>query len=195
MQSMPRQTLFGAISTMAGMEAHPRAWAESSTAFITATRRTRWVSRSTAAADAYQYSTNIQISPPNTTDKFHPANVQAQIDERQWAQLASKNYLWADIVWQMFDMASSGRNEGDTSGINDKGLVTRDRTTKKDSYYFYQAAWNDPSRDWANQNVLHISESAWADRTSPGVTVTASSNLGTRRFRSTVCRSERWSRW
>ena len=131
-----------------------------------------------SGASAYQYSTNIQISPPNTTDKFHPANVQAQIDERQWAQLASKNYLWADIVWQMFDMASSGRNEGDTSGINDKGLVTRDRTTKKDSYYFYQAAWNDPSRDWANQKVLHISESAWADRTSPGVTVTAYSNLG-----------------
>ena len=75
-------------------------------------------------------------------------------------------------------MSSSGRNEGDASGINDKGLVTRDRTTKKDSYYYYQAAWNDPSRTWANQKVLHISESSWADRTTPSVTVTAYSNLG-----------------
>jgi beta-galactosidase len=131
-----------------------------------------------AGASAYQYSTNIQISPPNTTDRMHPANVQSQIVERQWAQLASKKYLWADIVWQMFDAASVGKNEGDTLGVNDKGLVTRDRTTKKDSFYFYQANWNDPSRTWANQKVLYISDHAWADRTSPAVTVTTYSNLG-----------------
>jgi beta-galactosidase len=28
-------------------------------------------------------------------------------------------------------------------GINDKGLVTEDRNTKKDAYFFYQANWSD----------------------------------------------------
>ena len=91
-------------------------------------------------------------------------NTQSQLEERQWAESASKNYLWADIVWQMFDATSPGKNEGDTSGVNDKGLVTRDRSTKKDTYYFYQANWNNPARTWANQKVLYISDHNWTDR-------------------------------
>ena len=134
------------------------------------------------AASAYQYTNNVLISPPNTTDKFHPENTQSQLEERQWAQIAAKNYLWADIVWQMFDATSPGKNEGDTSGVNDKGLVTRDRTTKKDTYYFYQANWNDPTRSWANQKVLYISDHSWTDRqgtaTTLSTTVTVYSNLG-----------------
>jgi hypothetical protein len=41
----------------------------------------------------------------------------------------------------MFDFASIGRHEGDVDGVNDKGLVTRDRATRKDAYFFYQANW------------------------------------------------------
>jgi beta-galactosidase len=41
----------------------------------------------------------------------------------------------------MFDFASIGRHEGDRKGINDKGLVTADRLTRKDAFYFYQAQW------------------------------------------------------
>jgi len=43
----------------------------------------------------------------------------------------------------MFDFASDARAEGDQNGINDKGLVTHDRTTKKDSFYYYKAQWSD----------------------------------------------------
>ncbi|MEU9330975.1 hypothetical protein AB0D91_45875 [Streptomyces canus] len=39
----------------------------------------------------------------------------------------------------MFDFASDGRNEGSQPGINDKGLVTRDRQIRKDAFYWYKA--------------------------------------------------------
>jgi beta-galactosidase len=42
-----------------------------------------------------------------------------------------------------FDFPSFRRNEGDRPAINDKGLVTEDRQTKKDAYYWYQANWSD----------------------------------------------------
>ena len=41
----------------------------------------------------------------------------------------------------MFDFGSDGRNEGDHPGINDKGLVTADRKTRKDAFYYYKAQW------------------------------------------------------
>ncbi len=43
----------------------------------------------------------------------------------------------------MFDFASDARNEGDTPGRNDKGLVTADRQTRKDAFYFYKANWSE----------------------------------------------------
>ena len=41
----------------------------------------------------------------------------------------------------MFDFPSAGRKEGDTVGINDKGLCTRDRIPK-DAYWFYRSMWS-----------------------------------------------------
>jgi beta-galactosidase len=43
----------------------------------------------------------------------------------------------------MYDFGSAGRHEGDRIGINDKGLVTYDRKTKKDAFFFYKANWSD----------------------------------------------------
>jgi beta-galactosidase len=34
-----------------------------------------------------------------------------------------------------------GRDEGDTPGRNDKGLVSYDRKTRKDAFYYYKASW------------------------------------------------------
>ena len=78
----------------------------------------------------------------------------------------------------MFDFSITTRNEGDTLGQNDKGLITRDRQTKKDSFYFYQANWNDPSRTWANTPVLYISDHTWTDRATSSASMTVFSNLG-----------------
>ena len=55
------------------------------------------------------------------------------LDERPW--------IWSSHVWNMFDFGCAARNEGSVAGRNNKGLVTIDRRTRKDSYYIYQAYW------------------------------------------------------
>ena len=88
----------------------------------------------------------------------HYENYQSAIHEKIWAQFAQRQYLWAKYVWCMFDFASDGRQEGDTKGQNDKGLVTRKREPK-DSFYFYKSVWND-------EPMLHITEKRFQRRPS-----------------------------
>lgn len=45
------------------------------------------------------------------------------IEERPW--------LWATHVWNLFDFAADGRDEGGKHGENQKGLVTIDRRLKR----------------------------------------------------------------
>ena len=73
---------------------------------------------------------------------FHPQEWQNHFHERLWAQLKDNPHLYGTWIWVMFDFAVDKRNEGGFSGLNDKGLVTRDRKTKKDTFYFYKANWN-----------------------------------------------------
>ena len=76
-------------------------------------------------ASPWQFTNNIQLSPPTPNgEHFHPANSQTQLEELMYSQWASRNYLWGIALWTMFDFSSSGRNEGDTQGQNDKGLIT-----------------------------------------------------------------------
>lgn len=71
----------------------------------------------------------------------HYENYQAQLHEDIWAQIGGREYLWGKFVWCMFDFPSASRKEGDTSGINDKGLCTRDRVPK-DAFWFYRSVWS-----------------------------------------------------
>jgi beta-galactosidase len=73
----------------------------------------------------------------------HSEEYQCLFHEAYWHALGERPWLWCKAVWQMFDAAACGRDEGDTPGINDKGLVTRDRQTKKDAFYWYKACWNE----------------------------------------------------
>jgi beta-galactosidase len=57
--------------------------------------------------------------------------------------MKERPFLWGKFVWNMFDFAVDGRDEGDAKGRNDKGLVTYDRRTKKDSFYWFKANWSD----------------------------------------------------
>lgn len=76
---------------------------------------------------------------------WHPEQYQALYHEGNWRELEARPYLWSDFIWVAFDFPSFRRNEGDRPAINDKGLVTEDRQTKKDAYYWYQANWSDKS--------------------------------------------------
>lgn len=56
--------------------------------------------------------------------------------------IEERPYLWATHVWNLFDFAADGRDEGGKKGQNQKGLVEFDHKTKKDAFYLYKAAWN-----------------------------------------------------
>ena len=71
------------------------------------------------------------------------------IEERPW--------LWATHVWNLFDFAADGRDEGGKKGENQKGLVEFDHKTRKDAFYFYKAAWS-------KEPFVHICGKRYIDR-------------------------------
>ena len=71
----------------------------------------------------------------------HSEEWQALFHEAYWRVLRDRPWVWCKAVWQMFDAASAGRNEGERPGVNDKGLVTRDRKIRKDAFYWYKVNW------------------------------------------------------
>lgn len=78
----------------------------------------------------------------NTRAPFHPQEMQTESHIRHIRMIAERDFLWGTYLWNMFDFASSIRAEGDTRNLNDKGLVSQDRTRRKDAYYAYKANWN-----------------------------------------------------
>ncbi len=93
-----------------------------------------------AGASIYEHA--LPPVHPAPGGRFHPEEYQTYFHEAYWAALAARSYLWGKFVWCLFDFASDGRHEGDHPGRNDKGLVTYDRRTRKDAYYFYKANWS-----------------------------------------------------
>jgi beta-galactosidase len=107
---------------------------------------------------------------PAANGLFHPEEYQAQLHEDTWAQMESRPYLWGKFIWNMFDFASDTRNEGDTPGRNDKGLVSYDRQTKKDAFYFYQA-------NWTTEPMVHITGRRFDPRSSETVDIKVYANV------------------
>ena len=106
-------------------------------------------------------STKQHLCPINDKDKelgsMHPEEFQAISHELNWEALSQRPYLWAKIIWVFSDFQSFIRHEGDTEGINDKGLVTYDRKTRKDAFYFYKANWN-------KAPMLHLCDQRFTER-------------------------------
>ncbi len=68
---------------------------------------------------------------------------QAVYHEHYIKSINANKWIWGSYVWNMFDFGSAIRNEGGVKGRNNKGLVTFDRKTKKDSFWLYKAFWSD----------------------------------------------------
>lgn len=92
-----------------------------------------------------------ELKQPDPGGKFHPEEWQTAFHETHWQLLKDRPFIWGKFVWVLADFGSSIRTEGDNDGINDKGLVTYDRSIKKDAFYFYKA-------NWSKQPVLYIAE-------------------------------------
>ncbi len=99
------------------------------------------VSEYGAGASIHQHQQGMTKAPA-PRGPWHPEEWQAIAHEAHWKAIEERPFIWGSFIWNLFDFASAGRTEGDMVGINDKGLVTRDRKVKKDAYYFYKASWS-----------------------------------------------------
>jgi beta-galactosidase len=120
-----------------------------------------------AGANAAQHEQNPKQPVPN--GQWHPEEWQALLHEAAWPAMKARPFVWGTFVWNMFDFAVSSRNEGGVPGRNDKGLVTYDRTIKKDAFYFYKANWSD-------EPTLYITSRRFTERTNAVTDVKVYSN-------------------
>ena len=87
----------------------------------------------------------------------HTEEYQCLFHEAYWPALKAKSSIWGTYIWVLFDFAADQRKEGDHAGRNDKGLVTYDRKTRKDAFYYYKANWTD-------EPMVHINSSRFTVR-------------------------------
>ena len=110
---------------------------------------------------------NWHTSNPQQGD--YTEEYQAYYHEELIKQLFSRKYIWATHVWNMFDFGADARCEGGENGQNHKGLVTFDRSYKKDSFYAYKAWLSD-------EPFVHICGKRYVERVEECTKVTVYSN-------------------
>ena len=109
-----------------------------------------------------------QTSAPERGD--YTETYQCVYHEHMAKMIAERPWLWATHVWNMFDFAADGRDEGGKNGENQKGLVTFDRKIKKDAFYLYKAYWS-------KEAFVHACGSRYVDRAEDVTEVKVYSNL------------------
>ena len=90
---------------------------------------------------------NWQTDKPEQGD--YTEEYQCVFHEKYLKEINSRENIWGSFLWNTFDFAACKRDEGGVIGRNNKGLVTYDRHTKKDAFYFYKASWSE-------EDTLHI---------------------------------------
>lgn len=111
---------------------------------------------------------SIHTAEPKKGD--HSEEFQNLYHEGNWEELKKRPYVWSKFIWNMFDFAVDARDEGERPGMNDKGLVTYDRKTYKDSFYWYKA-------NWSEEPVLYITSRRFIERKRAEVDVKIYTNL------------------
>ncbi|MGH6745254.1 beta-galactosidase [Novosphingobium sp. PhB55] len=107
---------------------------------------------------------------PESNGYWHPEQYQTDFHIKHWREMKKRPFLWSSFVWVGIDYPSFKRNEGDRPAINDKGLVTEDRKTRKDAWYWYQANWSDTpmlhlaSRRDVNKRTQRVVAQAFTNR-------------------------------
>ncbi|HTR42210.1 MAG TPA: glycoside hydrolase family 2 TIM barrel-domain containing protein [Pseudomonadales bacterium] len=126
------------------------------------------VSEYGAGGSVMQHSEN-PVTEPENKSHYHPEEYENLYHEIHWQQMQARPFLWCKFEWTMFDFAVAGRNEGDTPGRNDKGLVTYDRKTRKDAFYFYKA-------NWTTNPMVYITGHTFTNRLTDSVMAKAYAN-------------------
>ena len=104
--------------------------------------------------------------------KDYTEEYQALYHEHLAQVFEDRPWVWATHCWNMFDFGCAARHEGGVAGRNNKGLMTIDRKTKKDSYFVYQAYWS-------KQPMVHIAGRRHAQRAGETTEIKVYSNQDT----------------
>lgn len=116
-----------------------------------------------------QHSDDPEGRPTNVTGRPQPEEFQSWWHEQTWPQIRERRYLWGSWIWNMFDFSSRIRKEGDATDINTKGLVSYDRRTRKDAFFYYKAQWSDAP-------VVHVTSRRFVERADPVTRIKVYSN-------------------
>ncbi len=90
----------------------------------------------------YGADANIQFHAEHPTQGDYSEEFQCLYHEHLVRMIQDRPYLWTTYVWNLFDFAADGRDEGGKRGQNQKGLVEFDHKTRKDAFYLYKAVWS-----------------------------------------------------
>jgi beta-galactosidase len=124
------------------------------------------VSEYGAGASIFQHE---EIPVETKTASWHPEEYQTECHEISWKIIHERPYVWCSTVWNGFEFSSDYRREGVKAGVNDKGLITQDHSTKKDAYYWYRVNWNpDP--------MIHITSKRFTTRDTSVINIKVYSN-------------------
>ena len=95
------------------------------------------------AVSEYGGGSSIYFHSEHPMRMDHTEEYQCLLHEYYWKVLNQHPEIWGKFIWCMFDFGVDNRAEGDHAGRNDKGMVTYDRKTKKDVFYFYKSVWSE----------------------------------------------------
>ncbi len=121
----------------------------------------------------YGADANPQYQSPNPEKGDYTESYQCLYHEHMLEMIEKRPWLWATHIWNIFDFAADGRDEGGKHGENQKGLVTMDRETKKDAFYLYKAYWN------KTEPFVHIAGGRYVDRAEDVTEIKVYSNQDT----------------
>lgn len=117
----------------------------------------------------YGADANYRVQTATPVRGDYSEQYQARYHEHMAELIEARDWLWATHVWNLADFAADGRDEGGVPGRNQKGLVSFDRSVKKDAFYVYKAAWSD-------EPFVHIAGRRYVERAESVTEVTVYSN-------------------
>ena len=91
----------------------------------------------------YGVDCNVTLHSETPKVKDYSEEYQALWHETVYPIFQSRDWLWGSFVWNMFDFSSDRRDEGGVKFINGKGLVSHDRSLRKDAFFYYKAKWSE----------------------------------------------------
>ena len=117
----------------------------------------------------YGADTNVAYHSDEPKVNDYTEEFQALYHETVYPMMAERDFVWGSFVWNMFDFTSPIRQAANIHNRNIKGLVTFDRKTKKDSFYYYKAMWS-------KEPFVQIAGKRYVNRVAETITVKVYSN-------------------